>query len=132
MAITHIRVPQSAVVYIVEDSENRLEWFRGKLGDRILRVDKDPAVAIEWLKGLSDEEFDAIDLFFLDHDLGGGAYMPPYATDIAEYMASRRPRVGFRTIIHSQNPYGGPRLQKILPGSMYIPFGSFDLIDKIS
>lgn len=132
MSNTHIRVPQSATVYIVEDSEKRLDWFRQKLGARIIRIDDKPELSIDWMKGLTDDEFNAIDLFFLDHDLGGAAYASPYATDIAKYMVQRNPRIGFRTVIHSQNPYGSEYLAKLLPGSMRMPFGSFDIIDKVS
>ncbi len=121
-----ISIPEDAKVFIVEDDPARTDWFYSRLGDRIVGVYKDPKTAIEILQCM---DFSTITAFFLDHDLGG-PYSPPYATDIAEYMVSRDAGVGSRTVIHSMNEPGARNLQRILPGSVYFPFGFFDIKDQ--
>jgi len=78
-----------------------------------------------WSNTLSLENMYA---FFLDHDLGG-PYQPPYSTDIAKRMHELDPKIGNRTVIHSANEPGARNLQAILPGSVYFPFGFFDIAD---
>ncbi len=135
MPTAQIKVPKKALVYIVEDSPERIAWFREKLGDRIVRIDHDPKEAIRFLRNVGLSHFikivhcvDNIDLFFLDHDLGG-PYQPPYSTDIARCMYIEDQKIGKRTVIHSCNFVGAANLARILPGSLLMPFGSFDIVD---
>jgi hypothetical protein len=118
-----VSVPNSALVFIIEDSEERIKWFREKLGQRIAVLTKDPADALDVLFGVDSRK---IDLFFFDHDLGG-AYKPPYSTDVAKYLIKKEPYIGKRVIIHSMNEAGSKNLQRIMPGSVRLPYGTFDI-----
>jgi hypothetical protein len=124
---TIIRVPESAKIFIVEDDLRRIGWFISKLGCRIIGLHDKPVNAIAALNMLNITE---IDMFFLDHDLGG-PFEPPFTTEIAEFMFKLDKNVGMRTIIHSCNPAGARNLGAILPGSIKLPFGSFDIEDKL-
>jgi hypothetical protein len=126
MKLTTIYIPKLAFIFIVEDDLNRVGWFINKIGSRIIGIHDKPENAIKALQAFNMNE---IDMFFLDHDLGG-PFEPPFTEAIAEYMVSQDPKIGKRTIVHSCNPAGARNLQSILPGSMILPFGSFDIKDK--
>jgi hypothetical protein len=123
---TTIYVPKIASIFIVEDDLRRIGWFVNKLGVRIVGIHDKPKLAISALEALNINE---IDMFFLDHDLGG-PFEPPFTEEIAEYMFKQDPQIGKRTIIHSCNPAGARNLEAILPGSLILPFGSFNIEDK--
>lgn len=121
-----VYIPKLAFVFIVEDDYRRIGWFVDRLGSRIIGIHDKPANAISALKAFNMAE---IDLFFLDHDLGG-PFEPPFSEAIAEYMVAQDPQIGKRTIIHSCNPAGARNLQSILPGAKPMPFGTFNIEDK--
>ena len=123
---TVIHIPPLAHIFIVEDDLNRVGWFVNKLGSRIIGIHDKPANAIQALQAFNINE---IDMFFLDHDLGG-PFEPPFTTDIAKYMFDQDPKVGKRTVIHSCNPAGARNLEAILPGATRLPFGTFNIEDK--
>jgi hypothetical protein len=118
-----VGIPNNALVFIIEDSEERIKWFTAKLGTRITCVAKNPDQALQFLFGLDTRK---IDLFFFDHDLGG-AYKPPYSTDVAKYLVKKEPYIGKRVIIHSMNEVGSKNLQRIMLGAMRLPYGTFDI-----
>jgi hypothetical protein len=126
MKTTTIHIPKLAFIFIVEDNLQRIRWFLDKLGSRIIGIHDKPENAISALKAFNLAE---IDMFFLDHDLGG-PFQPPFSTDIAKYMFEQDPKIGKRTIIHSCNPEGANNLKAILPGAIKLPFGTFDIEDK--
>jgi hypothetical protein len=123
---TVIHIPSLAHIFIVEDDLSRVGWFVRKLGSRIIGIHDKPVNAIQALRAFNLNE---IDMFFLDHDLGG-PFEPPFSTDIAKYMFEQDPKIGKRTIIHSCNPAGARNLEVILPGASILPFGSFNIEDK--
>jgi hypothetical protein len=126
MTQSTIYIPKLAFIFIVEDDLTRVGWFVNKLGSRIIGVHDKPANAIQALQAFNINE---IDMFFLDHDLGG-PFEPPFTTDVAKYMFEQDPKIGKRTIIHSCNPAGARNLEAILPGATRLPFGTFDIEDK--
>jgi hypothetical protein len=126
MKPTTIYIPKLAFIFIVEDDLNRIGWFVNKLGSRIIGIHDKPENAIKALQAFNLNE---IDMFFLDHDLGG-PFEPPFTTDVAKYMIDQDLNIGKRTIIHSCNPAGARNLESILPGSTLLPFGTFDIEDK--
>lgn len=126
MKPTTIYIPKLAFIFIVEDDLNRVGWFVNKLGSRIIGIHDKPANAIAALRAFNIAE---IDMFFLDHDLGG-PFEPPFTEEIAEYMVAQDPKIGKRTVIHSCNPAGARNLKSILPGSTILPFGTFTIEDK--
>jgi hypothetical protein len=119
---------EKGLCFIIEDYQNRREWFVSKLGiPRIEAFFDVPEEAIAYLDMLSRRnKLNQIYAFFLDHDLGG-AYKPPYSIDIAKFMYQLDPAIGYKTVIHSANEPGARNLQAILPGSVYFPFGFFDI-----
>lgn len=121
-----VYIPKLAHIFIVEDNESRIGWFIERLGSRIIGIHDKPGNAIQALRSFNMNE---IDMFFLDHDLGG-PFLPPFTIDVAKFMIKQDGKIGKRTIIHSCNPDGAKELQKILPGSVKLPFGTFDIEDK--
>jgi len=119
-----ITVPKNATVFLIEDNPERIRWFQDRLGIRLLGHTDSPEQAIQTFKSLGTGYFD---LFFFDHDLGGAPYMPPFSTDVAKYLVERDPNVGKRVVIHSLNPSGAKNLQDIMPGAIWLPFGTFDI-----
>lgn len=108
-------------VLILEDDENRIEWFYKKLFGYSLDVTKDPKKAIELL---FNNEYDFI---FLDHDLQPHHYTmigmenqslihdeeTGYA--VADWLG-KNPNFckDANIIIHSMNPTGSQRMLKAL------------------
>ena len=135
MSQATIYVPKGGWCFIVEDDQRRRDWFVSKLGmSRIYGFFDKPEEAIKHLNTLANEpktipySLENMYAFFLDHDLGGPC-KPPYSTDIATRMHELDPKIGSRTVIHSANEPGARNLQAILPGSVYFPFGFFDIED---
>lgn len=122
-----IYIPKLAHIFIVEDDKSRIGWFIERLGSRIIGIHDKPENAIQALCSFNLNE---IDMFFLDHDLGR-PFLPPFTTEVAKYMVKQDPKIGKRTIIHSYNPDGAKELQKILPGAVRLPFGTFNIEDKV-
>lgn len=128
-----ISIPKDAKVFIVEDDPSRRDWFTERLGARVYGFFDKPEEAISHLNDLASldpgpVQLESIYAFFFDHDLGG-AYKPPYSTDIAKRLYELDPEAGRRTVIHSMNEPGARNLQMILPGAVYFPFGFFDIKD---
>ncbi len=135
MGLAKISVPEGSVVFIIEDMNERIEWFENKLKVNrtggyaincpvavIIAKSPEEATAI-----LGEIEIDEIDLFFFDHDLGGAPYTPPFSTDVAKFLAEKDPNIGRRVVIHSLNTAGVKNLQGIMPGAVKMPFGSFNI-----
>jgi hypothetical protein len=135
MALAKISVPRGAVIFLIEDMDVRVNWFEKKLGiERTGGYKINAPVALittsspsEALAILGNVDINEIDLFFFDHDLGGRPYAPPFSTDIAKFLAKQDREIGKRVVIHSMNEAGSKNLQRIMPGSVHMPFGSFDI-----
>ncbi len=84
------------------------EWFRGRfLGDR-LDWTSEPDTAIEWLRTQP-----AYDFFFVAQDLGHEPARPGQVGRKATLWLCehRDAQKGLRTIIHTENPVSGPKMQ---------------------
>lgn len=119
-----IRLPKGAKVFLLEDSEDRIVWFKKHIPDVVIA--ETALQAIDILKGT---EFDFI---FLDHDLGLLNYAG-YAEhengsgrDVARYLSGQG-YIGKNVVIHSWNPVGAAQMKDLLEGAYAIPFGQFDL-----
>ena len=119
-----VTVPKNATVFLIEDNPERIKWFQDKLGTRLSDHTDSPSYAMRVFDTFSVHFHD---LFFFDHDLGGAPYTPPFSIDVAYYLAARDPDIGKRVVIHSLNVPGVKNLQAIMPGSIWLPFGSFDI-----
>jgi hypothetical protein len=126
--MTTISIRKGARVFIVEDNQERLDWFSMKMPHIAIFHTQDPDVAVEQLRSMPPETFDAI---FLDFDLGPDNVMNSTINSIpvVDFLNSRlTTRKSQRNIIiHSANPVGATWMQAILPGATQIPFGTFDI-----
>jgi hypothetical protein len=116
-----IRIRGSATVFILEDSETRLQWFLQRLsGARHCSNVED---ALETVALLDRES-----IAFLDHDLNwrdAAGHKPGSGVRVASFLA----RNGFsgRAIIHSVNEEGAAEMKRWLPNAEVHPFGTFEI-----
>lgn len=128
-----IRVPEGSKVFLLEDNEERIKWFKSQYPEVLVAINVDEA-----RKLLSTQKFD---LFFLDHDLEEAHYESynlgydvsgdRSGLEIAAEIALENIKNYSNVIIHSWNHDGAKRMSGILPGSFLIPFGRFE-IDVVS
>ena len=118
-------VPAHWRVFVLDDTQERLFWFREQL--RGVAHLRDASTADHALEILSAEPFD---LVFLDHDLSwADAGFPDKqhgnGKEIARYLA----RTGFagRVVIHSKNEDGVRAMRKLLPAATIARFDEFEI-----
>ena len=121
MATFH--VPEHWRVFVLDDTEDRLSWFRQRLHK--MRYAKTAAAALEIL---SAETFD---LIFLDHDLswmdaGFPERQHGNGKEVARFLA--RTKFQGRIVIHSKNEDGVRAMRKILPAAAVERFGDFEIV----
>lgn len=121
-------------VFVLEDSEERIEWFQRTFKDsEVLLITKKPGTA---LTALNDITFDII---FLDHDLEDTAYeafaggkdprKELTGLHVAEGLSNTLNR-NTMCIIHSMNPIGSSKMIAAHPfNTLSIPF--FRLVDMV-
>lgn len=108
---------------ILEDNPDRMEQFHKKLKDRA------EIIHFEHVKEFTEyvkENKDNINIFFLDHDLGGKVYVDSNEEDtgyqaalfIKEIYGEEYPQ----TIIHSMNTIGAKKMKEILTKADVMPF----------
>lgn len=115
-------VPAHWRVFVLDDTEDRISWFRQRLPK--LRYAKTAQAAI---RILSSEPFD---LIFLDHDLswmdaGFPDRLHGNGKEVARYLA--RTKFAGRIVIHSRSEQA-PVMAKILPEATVCRFGEFEII----
>lgn len=106
---------------MLDDTEDRISWFRSKLPKVRFAKTCDEALEI-----LSSEKFD---LVFLDHDLswmdaGFPDRMHGNGKEVARYLA--RTRFVGKIVIHSRSDQADA-MAKILPQATIARFGEFDI-----
>ena len=116
-----IRIRGSATVFILEDSETRLQWFLQRL--TAARHCSNVEDALESVALLDRES-----VAFLDHDLNwrdAAGHKPGSGVRVASFLA----RNGFRgrAIIHSVNEEGAAEMKRWLPNAEVHPFGTFEI-----
>lgn len=118
---TTFHIQSSWSVFVLDDTEDRISWFRSRLPK--MRHAKTCEAALEIL---STETFD---LIFLDHDLSWADAGFPHrqhgnGKEVARYLA----RTGFPgiVVIHSRSDQARV-MAKILPQAKIAPFGEFDI-----
>jgi len=114
-------IPSHWRVFVLDDTEDRISWFRSNLPN--LRFAK---TADEALEILSSEKFD---LIFLDHDLswmdaGFPNRLHGNGKEVARYLA--RTRFTGKIVIHSLSDQADA-MAKILPQATIARFGEFDI-----
>lgn len=117
-----IRMYKKDSVFLLEDSEQRIEWFRKRFPDMVHTDTAEKAIAI-----LAEKQFDWV---FLDHDLGllnyAGIGKEGSGREVARFLSGKS-WIGHNVIIHSWNPCGAALMKDILEGATAIPFGNFDV-----
>jgi CheY-like chemotaxis protein len=115
-------VPGHWRVFVLDDTEDRLRWFRERMPQMHFATTATAALEV-----LSTEHFD---LVFLDHDLSFmGAGFPERlhgnGKEVARYLA--RTNFAGRIVIYSRSEQPSA-MAKILPQATVSAYGDFDII----
>jgi len=110
-------------IVILEDNPERMKSFNRKLIGRATVISFDN---VEDFSSYIEENKEKIDMFFLDHDLGGMIYVPSEnhntgyqaALKIVEVYGEDYPEI----IIHSMNNVGADNMHSILKKADKLPF----------
>jgi CheY-like chemotaxis protein len=111
-------------VLVVEDTEDRISWFRQRLPSAVFAKNAETA-----LRALSQQEFKVA---FLDHDLhwmhADNTIFKGTGKEVARFIAEQ----GFQgiVVIHSRNEEGAAAMKKYLPKARLAPFGTFEIITE--
>ncbi|HTS07842.1 MAG TPA: cyclic-phosphate processing receiver domain-containing protein [Candidatus Eisenbacteria bacterium] len=111
-------------VLVVEDTEDRISWFRQRLPNAVFTKNAEAA-----FQPLSQQEFKVA---FLDHDLhwmhADNSIFKGTGKQNARYMAEH----GFQgiVVIHSRHEEGAAAMKKFLPKAKLAPFGTFDIVSE--
>lgn len=118
MSKLQLQIPRDALVFLLEDSHERVEWFKG-------RFDNLTWVSTVWsaVQAVRNRVFQQ---YFLDHDLLAQPGPRGDGTQFAEYLASTGEN-GKKVLIHSWNPKGAQQMKAYLPQATVIPFGEFEI-----
>ncbi|MGA7794139.1 MAG: cyclic-phosphate processing receiver domain-containing protein [Candidatus Acidiferrales bacterium] len=111
-------------VLVVEDTEDRISWFRKRLPKAVFAKNAEAA-----FRALSRQEFKVA---FLDHDLhwmhADNSIFKGTGKEVARFMAQQ----GFKgiVIIHSKHVEGAAIMKKYLSNARLAPFGSFEITSE--
>lgn len=109
-------------VLVVEDTEDRISWFRQRLPKAVFAKNAEAA-----FQALERQAFKVI---FLDHDLhwmhADNSIFKGTGKEVARYLAKK----GFKgiVIIHSLHVEGAAAMKRCLANARLAPFGSFDIV----
>lgn len=115
-------------IFILEDNEERIKWFVKSFSEDELVISNMASLSIEILKTIKFQ------LIFLDHDLGGKAFVNSDREDTgAEVAREMRNSMNSDTpvVIHSLNKHGAQRIESTLmmdghqAAVRIAPYGSF-------
>jgi len=123
MKTVTVKIPADAMVFVLEDSEERIQWFLERLDKVVIAKTVDTAI-----QALAQDHFDFV---FLDHDLGlldyAGATGPEgNGQEVAKYLSGTG-FLGKNVFIHSWNSAGATKMKDILVGAYAVPFGQFEI-----
>jgi CheY-like chemotaxis protein len=115
-------IPTEWQVLVLEDTEDRISWFRQRLPQAIFAKSADEA-----LHALSLGQFKVI---FLDHDLhwmhADNSIYEGTGKEVARFLSKiNYPGI---VVIHSKNDDGVAAMKKYLPDARVARFGDFDII----
>ena len=105
-------------ILVLDDDITRQQIFKRKLiGHDVVQT----STVKSTIKRLEDEHFDAV---FLDHDLGGTAYVdsgPGTGWEVAKWLANNPGCKPAKIFIHSFNPVGASNMARLLPEAVVCP-----------
>ena len=114
-------------VFILEDDQNRVEWFLENLETEDIDLTEKAQEGIDWLR---ERKYDVI---FLDHDLGGRVYVSSDEFNTGYTVAKmihETDNVDTPVIIHSWNSNGAKNMKDALTSNgvvnQYHPFMSLE------
>ena len=119
-------IPTDWPVLVVEDTEDRISWFRERLPNAVFAK-----CAKDAFRALNQQEFKVI---FLDHDLhwmhADNSIFKETGKEVARVLAEK----DFQgiAIIHSRHEEGAAAMKKYLSNAKLAPFGSFDIISEMT
>jgi CheY-like chemotaxis protein len=114
-------IPTDWPVLVVEDTEDRISWFRKRMPKAVFAKNAEAA-----LRAMEQQDFKAI---FLDHDLhwmhADDTIFKGTGKEIARFLTKN----GFQgiVIIHSLHLEGAAAMKKYLSNARLAPFGSFEI-----
>jgi CheY-like chemotaxis protein len=114
-------IPTDWPVLVVEDTEDRISWFRKRMPKAVFAKNAEAA-----FRALEQQDFKVI---FLDHDLhwmhADNSIFKGTGKEVARFLA----KDGFQgiVIIHSLHVEGAAVMKKYLANARLAPFGSFDI-----
>jgi CheY-like chemotaxis protein len=117
-----IRVPETAKVLVLEDSPERIKWFRQRISLAVFASNAEQALAL-----LDEQTFD---MCFLDHDLNfSDVAFPDARPGSGQRVAYRLAQTRFSgiVVIHSVNETGARAMKNLLGRAYVLPFGTFEL-----
>lgn len=105
-------------VLVLDDSLERLKMFRQNLkGHSVTTVE----TSKDAITQLAQNDFDTL---FLDHDLGGQAFVKSgdgTGFEVAIWLAKNPDRKPKQIVIHSFNPTGAQNMKNVLPEAQLAP-----------
>ncbi len=119
--MSEFHIPTDWPVLVVEDTEDRISWFRQRVPQAMFAK-----TAEEALRAFSQSDFKVL---FLDHDLhwvhADNSIFKGTGKEVARLVAER----GFQgiVVIHSKNEIGAAAMLKFLPSAKLARFGSFEI-----
>jgi hypothetical protein len=117
-------LPTDWPVLVVEDTGDRISWFRQRLPGAVFAKSAEAA-----FQALERQEFKVV---FLDHDLhwmhADNSIFKGMGKEVAWLLAKN----GFQgiVIIHSRHVEGAAAMKKYLLNARLAPFGSFDITSE--
>jgi serine/threonine protein phosphatase PrpC len=122
-----IRIPEAAKVFVLEDSPERIKWFRHRIPQAIIASNAEQALAL-----LDEQTFDVC---FLDHDLSfSDVAFPDMRPGSGQRVAHHLAQTRFSgiVIIHSVHEAGARAMKNLLGRAHALPFGTFEIKDAVS
>jgi CheY-like chemotaxis protein len=119
-------IPTDWPVLVVEDTEDRISWFRKRMPKAVFAKNAEAA-----FRALRQQEFKVV---FLDHDLhwmhADNSIFKGTGKEVARFLAEK----GFQgiVIIHSKHEEGAAAMKKYLANARLAPFGSFDITSEMN
>lgn len=114
-----VLIPAGAKVFLLEDTDARIDWFNARLRDITIATHAAEAYKILELNS-------KFDFYFLEHDLGIDSVGT--GADVSRCLAAYGHN-GVATVIHSWNPSGVNEMKAILNEATILRFGSFEIIE---
>ena len=118
-----IPISYNETVLVVEDSNERIQWFRKRLPNATYRHNAEDALAV--LSNFVPE------VVFLDCDLTFSDVAYPNQGKLSGIrVAAHLSRTAYagRVVIHSVNQRGAREMSRLLPRATLAPFGTFEIV----